>query len=92
MLAIQCSVCVLVAACPCTLGLIAPLVTHVGIKKIEKTGITFREPEHLETAAIIDCVMIDLVRVRLLLVCVCVRPVVVSISFSTKEGKNNNNS
>jgi P-type Cu2+ transporter len=60
MLAIQCSVCVLVAACPCTLGLIAPLVTHVGIKKIEKTGITFREPEHLETAAMIDCVMIDL--------------------------------
>ena len=60
MLAIQCATCVLVAACPCTLGLIAPLVTHVGIKKIEKAGISFREPEHLEMAARIDCVMIDL--------------------------------
>ncbi len=59
-LAIQCAVCVLVAACPCTLGLIAPLVTHVGIKKIERLGISVREPAHLEVAGRCDCVMIDL--------------------------------
>lgn len=60
MLAIQCAACVLVAACPCTLGLIAPLVTHVGIKKIEKTGISFREPEHLDMLNKINAVMLDL--------------------------------
>jgi P-type Cu2+ transporter len=59
-LAVQCAVGVLVAACPCTLGLIAPLVTHVGIKKIEKAGIIFRKPEDLEAADKIDCVMFDL--------------------------------
>jgi Cu2+-exporting ATPase len=59
-LALQCTVGVLVAACPCTLGLIAPLVTHVGIKKIEQDGIIFRKPEDLEAADNIDCVMFDL--------------------------------
>lgn len=58
--AIQCGICVLVAACPCTLGLIIPLVRHVGISKIEKTGIRMHVPEHFEVVDTIDCVMIDL--------------------------------
>jgi P-type Cu2+ transporter len=59
-LAMQCAVCVLVSACPCTLGLIVPLVTHIGIKKAEKTGIYFREPEQLKMLNKIKRVMIDL--------------------------------
>ena len=60
MLAIQCAVCVLVAACPCTLGLIAPLVTHIGIKKIEQAGMSVREPDHIEKANNINTILIDL--------------------------------
>jgi P-type Cu2+ transporter len=59
-LAIQCAVSVLVAACPCTLGLIVPLVRHVGIKKAEKAGVIVRDPEQFDTLNKIDCVMFDL--------------------------------
>ncbi len=59
-LAIQIVACGLVLGCPCTLGLIIPLVTHVGVKKIEKTGISMREPERLEVLEKVDCIMLDL--------------------------------
>nr|MCH9715515.1 HAD-IC family P-type ATPase [Gammaproteobacteria bacterium] len=59
-LAVQTAVSVLVAACPCTLGLIAPLVRHIGLKKANKAGFAFREPEHLDVLDTIDAVMLDL--------------------------------
>lgn len=59
-LAIQCAVTILVAACPCTLGLIAPLVTHVGVKKAERAGISVRLPEQLEVLNSADTVLVDL--------------------------------
>jgi len=58
-LALQCASTVLVAACPCTFGLITPLVIQVGINKFKK-DVSFRIPEHLEAAAAVDCVVFDL--------------------------------
>lgn len=59
-LALQCAATVLVAACPCTFGLITPLVVQVGIHKLKKEAVTFQIPEHLEAAAAVDCVVFDL--------------------------------
>lgn len=59
-LALQCASTVLVAACPCTFGLITPLVIQVGINKFKKKDVSFRVPEHLEVAAAVDCVVFDL--------------------------------
>jgi cation transport ATPase len=59
-LALQCASTVLVAACPCTFGLITPLVIQVGINKFKKKDVSFRIPEHLEAAAAVDCVVFDL--------------------------------
>lgn len=59
-LALQCAATVLVAACPCTFGLITPLVVQVGINKLKKKDVSFRIPEHLEAAAAVDCVVFDL--------------------------------
>ena len=63
-LALQCASTVLVAACPCTFGLITPLVIQVGInqfkKEDKKDDVSFRVPEHLEAAAAVDCVVFDL--------------------------------
>ncbi|MDX2346842.1 MAG: HAD-IC family P-type ATPase [Legionella sp.] len=60
LIAIQCAVSVLLAACPCTLGLIEPLVTQVGIKKISEKGMLVRDSESLEKAAKVNRVMLDL--------------------------------
>jgi Cu2+-exporting ATPase len=59
-LALQCVSSVLVAACPCTFGLITPLVIQVGINQFKREDVSFRIPEHLETAAAVDCVVFDL--------------------------------
>lgn len=63
-LALQCVSSVLVAACPCTFGLITPLVIQVGINQFKKDDkkddVSFRVPEHLEAAAAVDCVVFDL--------------------------------
>lgn len=59
-LALQTMVCVMVAACPCTLGLIVPLVTHVGLKKAEKAGVIFRDVDKLSEVDAVDAVMFDL--------------------------------
>ena len=40
-LAIQCSVAILVAACPCVLGFIVPLVSKVGLTKSSEAGAHF---------------------------------------------------
>jgi len=59
-LGLQAMVCVMVAACPCTLGLIVPLVTHVGLKKSEKAGVIFRDVDKLQVLDEVDAVMFDL--------------------------------
>ena len=59
-LALQCASTVLVAACPCTFGLITPLVVQVGIHKFKTADVSFQIPEHLEAAAAVDCVVFDL--------------------------------
>lgn len=59
-IATQCVEYLLMAACPCILGVIAPLVTQVGLSQAEDRGIAFREFDHFTVAANIDVVMFDL--------------------------------
>ena len=60
-LAIQCAVSVLVAACPCTLGLVVPLSLGVGMRKAKQYGIqAFKDPSMLQCADSIDTVVFDL--------------------------------
>jgi P-type Cu2+ transporter len=60
MAAIQCAISVLVAACPCAMGLIAPLAINSGAGKAKKNGITFKDGDCMEAAAEIDTVVFDL--------------------------------
>lgn len=60
-LAIQSAVSVLVAACPCTLGLIVPLSLGVGMRKAKQYGIQeFKDPSMLQCADSIDTIVFDL--------------------------------
>jgi P-type Cu2+ transporter len=58
-LGIQVAVSVLVAACPCTLGLIAPLVMRFCMKKMENMGFSIRKPEHVEKLDALNAVLCD---------------------------------
>jgi P-type Cu2+ transporter len=58
-LGIQVAVSVLVVACPCTLGLIAPLVMRFSMKKMEKMGFSIRKPEHVEKLNALNAVLCD---------------------------------
>jgi P-type Cu2+ transporter len=58
-LGIQVGVSVLVAACPCTLGLIAPLVMRFSMKKMEQMGFSIRKPEHVEKLNALNAVLCD---------------------------------
>ncbi|KTD23765.1 cation transporting ATPase PacS [Legionella lansingensis] len=58
-LAIQCAVSVLVAACPCTLGLITPLAIKIGINKAAEHGVQFKSAKDLQAADRIDAVVLD---------------------------------
>ena len=58
--ALQCVACVLVAACPCTLGLIAPLLISVGKEKAKKAGLLVNIPEALDVLGAVDTVVLDL--------------------------------
>jgi Cu2+-exporting ATPase len=58
--AIQCAVSVLVAACPCTFGLVTPLAMRLGIAKGKEQGIGFKSGKSLEEAQQADTVVFDL--------------------------------
>ncbi len=45
------SISVIVIACPCALGLATPMATLVGISRLAKEGIVFKEARNLETMA-----------------------------------------
>ncbi|WED43490.1 heavy metal translocating P-type ATPase [Legionella cardiaca] len=57
--ALQCVVSVLVAACPCTLGLITPLAVKIGINKAAEHGVQFKSAKALQAAANVNAVVFD---------------------------------
>ena len=57
--AVTTSLAVLLAACPCSLGLAAPLSTSIAMKKLAKANILVRESSALETLAKVDTVVFD---------------------------------
>lgn len=60
LIAVQCVIGIVVAACPCTLGLIVPLTIKVGISKAAEHGVRFKSGKALQAAAQIDTVVFDL--------------------------------
>ena len=59
-LAIQCAASLLVAACPCTLGLITPVAIKIGMVKASKNGVHFKTNKSLQQADAINTVVLDL--------------------------------
>lgn len=59
-LAIQCVIAILVAACPCILGFIIPITQKIALKKAEKHGISFNRETTLQTLKDVTSVFIDL--------------------------------
>ncbi len=59
-LGIQVAVSVLVAACPCTLGLIAPLVMRFAMSILESLGFAIQKPEHIEKLPRLNAVLCDI--------------------------------
>ena len=53
------SISVIVIACPCALGLATPMATLVGISRLAKDGILFKEASKLETMAKATLLAID---------------------------------
>jgi Cu2+-exporting ATPase len=51
---------ILVGACPCTLGFIAPLTMQVGINKIAKDGALINNPDSIENTKNINNIIFDL--------------------------------
>ncbi|CEK09752.1 heavy metal translocating P-type ATPase [Legionella hackeliae] len=58
-LALQCAISVLVAACPCTLGLITPLAVKIGMNKAADHGVQFKSAKMLEAADSVTAVVFD---------------------------------
>ncbi len=50
---------VIIIACPCALGLATPMATLVGISKVAKKGILFKEAAFIETIAKCTTVVLD---------------------------------
>lgn len=59
-LAIQSTISILVAACPCTLGLITPLCMKIGLQKAVKNKVRFKNSKALQAANDINAVIFDL--------------------------------
>lgn len=59
LLAIKCFVLLLVAACPCTLGMITPLAFKIAMRKGSNAGIQFYNPVAVQAASNIDTVVFD---------------------------------
>jgi len=57
--AVQVSIAVLVIACPCALGLAAPVAIMVGTGKAAENGILIRDGEALEQARSINSIVLD---------------------------------
>ena len=57
--ALSCAITVLVIACPCSLGLATPVAIMVGTGKGAESGILIKSGEALETAHVVDCVVLD---------------------------------
>lgn len=47
-IAVQCAVAVLVSACPCTLGMIIPLSSTIGMSKASEKGVLFKSTKSME--------------------------------------------
>lgn len=58
-LAIECSVSILVSACPCTLGLIIPMALRMGAYKASLHQAVFKSGEAIQQAAQTDIVVLD---------------------------------
>lgn len=58
-LALQCAISVLVAACPCTLGLITPFAVKIGMNKAADNGVQFKSAKALQSAADVNAVVCD---------------------------------
>ncbi|WP_281884415.1 heavy metal translocating P-type ATPase [Paenibacillus sp. YYML68] len=57
--ALEKAIAVLVIACPCALGLATPTSVMAGSGRAAELGILFKGGEHLETAHLIDAVVLD---------------------------------
>jgi P-type Cu+ transporter len=57
--AVQVAIAVLVIACPCALGLAAPIAIMVGTGKAAENGILIRDGEALESARKINAIVLD---------------------------------
>lgn len=57
--AMSCAIAVLVISCPCALGLATPVAIMVGTGKGAENGILIKSGEALETAHLIDTVVLD---------------------------------
>jgi P-type Cu+ transporter len=57
--ALLAAVAVLIVACPCALGLAAPMSVMVGTGRAARSGVLFKDAEALETLATVDTLVID---------------------------------
>lgn len=60
MIALQCSITILVSACPCTFGLIIPLVMEFARNRARTEGMTINDSAAIETLHQVDTLVCDL--------------------------------
>ena len=59
-IALRCMISILVSACPCTLGLVTPLVMDFAFKKGIKSGVAFTQLETIQRLTEVNTVLLDL--------------------------------